>query len=177
MRSLLPLLGLLLGASPIALFMGLFAWLRRSARSHLPRQEGDSLVFFLAPPARILLTSVLVALVLFTALVFVASRSEGGSFIAVLIPLSLLLVMLFAKPREVTLTRDGVHQPHWLKQDREIAWNEVESIRRGLNTGTTYVRSRNGGRAISFSPLLVGQSRFEKEVKAHARHCDEIDIE
>ena len=40
-------------------------------------------------------------------------------------------------------------------------------MRRGRNTGTTYVKSRNGGRPVSFSPLLVGQSRFEREVRKH----------
>lgn len=165
MKSLLSFLILLLAVSPIVLFVCLFTLLRRSAKNRLPRQEGASLVFFVAPPARFLVTSALVALVLFTILVLVSSRFDEGSFVVVLIPMSLLVAIFLAKPRPVTLTQNGIRQPRWLRQDHEIAWDEIASMRRGQNSGTTYVRSRNGGRPISFSPLLVGQSRFEWEVR------------
>ncbi len=88
---------------------------------------------------------------------------------AALIPLSVLAAILLAKPRSVLTDHEGIHRGRWLRQDRVIAWNEIAWMRRGRNTGTTYVKSRNGGRPMSFSPLLVGQSRFEREVRKHAR--------
>ena len=177
MKIVLQLLGLLLGFSPIILFMCLFSYLRRSAKKNEPRQDASKLEFFVAPGMKILLRVVLVALAAFSVLVLVASRSAGGGLFAVFIPLSVLVAILLTKPRTVVLDHNGIHQARGIRQDREIPWNEVASVKRGRNTGTTYVRSRNGGRPISFSPLLVGQSRFEREVRAHARHCDEFDDE
>lgn len=177
MKALLSVLALLLAASPVILFMCLFTWLRRSAGKHQPRQEGSSLVFSVAPGMQFLLRSVLVALTLFTILVLVASRSNGGSFVAAVIPVSIFAALVLAMPRPVTLDHNGVRQPQWIRRDREIAWNEIVSVRRGQNTGATYVRGRSGGRPISFSPLLVAQSRFEREVRSHARHCNDFDVD
>ena len=177
MNIVLGFLGLLVGLSPIIFFMCLFSWLRRTAQKHPPRQDGSTLEFFVAPRMQFLIRSVLVALCAFSLLTLVWSWSAGDSPLAVLIPLAVLLAILLTKPRPVQVDQQGIHQPRWIRQDREIAWHEVESVKRGVNTGTTYVRSRNGGRPISFSPLLVGQSRFEREVRAHARHCRDFDDE
>jgi hypothetical protein len=177
MKAILQLLGLLLGFLPIILFMCLFSWLRRSAKNHKPRQEGSALEFAVAPGMRILLRSILVALCAFSVLVMWASRSAGDGLIAVLIPISVLIAIVLARPRPVVVDHNGIRQRRWIREDRAIAWHEIVSVRRGSNTGTTYVRSRSGGRPISFSPLLVGQSRFVREVRAHARQCDDFDDE
>jgi hypothetical protein len=88
---------------------------------------------------------------------------------AALIPISVLVAILLAEPRTVLINDEGIRQHRWLRGDRVIPWNEIAWMRRGRNTGTTYVKSRNGGRPVSFSPLLIGQSRFEREVRRHAR--------
>jgi hypothetical protein len=162
-------LALPLGFSPIIAFMLLFNWLRRSAKRLLPRQEGSALEFFVAPGMRILLCFVIVSLIAFTGLVLVTSlRRNGDGWYAVFFPSAVLLAMLLAMPRPVSLNHDGIRQHRWLRRDREIAWNEIAWMRRGFRTGVTYVKSKNGGRPVSFSPLLVSQSRFESEVRAHA---------
>jgi len=156
----------LLFVAPFAL---LFWWLRRSAKRLRPRENGSAAEFFLAPRMRILIGVVVTLLVAFTILALEEIVRKGGSLYAALIPLSVLFAIILAEPRAVLTDRDGIHQRRWLRGDRVIAWNEIAWMRRGQNTGATYVKSRNGGRPISFSPLLVGQARFEQEVKRHTR--------
>ena len=162
-------LGLLVGSSPIVLFMCLFLWLRRSAKKYQPREDGSELEFFVAPGMRILLGLVLIALVAFTALALAVSVRQGEGWYGIFIPLSVLAALLLAKPRPVVVDHLGIRQQRWIRRDREVPWDQVAWVRRGRNTGATYVKSRKGGRPISFSPLLVGQSRFEREVRAHAK--------
>jgi len=153
----------------IAPFGLLFWWLRRSAKRLHPREDGSAIEFFLAPRMRILIGIVLCLLVSFTVLVLAEIVRKGGSLYAALIPLSVLAAIILAEPRAIVTDHDGIRQRRWLRGNRAIAWNEVASMSRGRNTGATYVKSRNGGRPISFSPLLVGQSRFEREVREHTR--------
>lgn len=162
------LLGLLVGFSPIVLFMCLFSWIRRSAKKQEPRQDGSALEFFVDPGMRFLLGLVMVLLASFSALVAVTAISRGEGLYAVLIPLGVLVAMFSTKPTPVILDQAGIRQHRWLRADREIAWSDVASMKRGPRTGATYVRGRSGGGLIRFSPLLVGQSRFEREVRVHA---------
>ncbi len=173
MKLLGTLLALLVGFSPIAFFMLLFKWLRRSARRLEPKDEGSSIKFFVAPRMRFLLLLVLSLLVGFTVLVLAFSLSRGGEgWYAVFIPLAVLLALLLAMPRTISVDHRGIRQHRWLMGDREIPWHEVAWMHRGSNTGAIYVKSKNGGRPVSFSPLLVGQARFEHEVRSHAQKCD-----
>jgi hypothetical protein len=122
---------------------------------------------------RILLRLVISSLAAFSGLLLVTSLSrKGDGWYAVFFPLVVLLAMLLALPRPVCLNQDGIRQHRWLRRDREIAWNEIAWMRCGFNTGVTYVKSKNGGRLVSFSPLLVGQERFEHEIRAHAPDCN-----
>jgi hypothetical protein len=164
---LLQLLGLLVGFSPIVFFMCLFSWLRRSARKQEPRQEGSATEFPVASGMRFLFGLVVVLLAAFSVLVLMVALAHGDGVYAVLIPLVVLSAILLAKPMPVVLDHDGLRQHRWLGADREIAWIDIAWMKRGRNTGATYVRSKKGGRPISFSPLLVGQPRFEREVRAH----------
>jgi hypothetical protein len=173
MKVLGTLLALLVGFSPLAFFMLLFNWLRRSAMTNHPRQEGSALEFFVAPGMRILLRLVIFLLVAFMILFLATFLLKGGDgWYAVFIPAAVLLAILLAIPRAVVVSSDGIRQHRWIRRDREIAWNEIAWMRRGFNTGVTYVKSKKGGRPVSFSPLLVGQLRFEHEVRAHAKECD-----
>jgi len=156
----------------VAPFAILFWWLRRSVKKLRPREDGPAVEFYLAPRMRILIGIVLSLLTAFTVLVLFEIVHKGGSLYAVLIPLSVLVATILAEPRAVWTDHDGIRQRRWLRGDRVIAWNEVASMSRGRNTGATYVKSRNGGRPISFSPLLVGQSHFEHVVRAHTRDLE-----
>jgi hypothetical protein len=96
-----------------------------------------------------------------------------SSLYAALFSLSVLVALLPAKPRAVILDHNGIRQSRWIRNDREIGWNDIAWVRRGQNTSTTYVKSKEGGRPISFSPLLVGQSRFEREVRKQFKGFDD----
>ena len=166
------LVAILLRVLVVAPFMILFWWLRRSARLSRPRQEGATLVFPLNPRMHILIEVVTLALVAFTVLVLVEAIRSGEGAYAALIPLAVLAAILLAGPKPVSTDQQGVHLHRWLRRDRVIAWHDIAWVRRGKNTGATYVKSRCGGRPISFSPLLNGQGRFESEVRKHARRLD-----
>lgn len=170
MKILIVVLQLLVMSVPIALFSALFILTRRSASKSHPRQEGGALVFPLALAPKLLIVIVLVALILFSGLIALASSSAGGSPFVFLIPLSLFAAILLAMPRAVTVDHNGIRQTRWLTRDREIGWNEIDSVSEGARTGTVYVRSQNGGWPISFSPLLVGRPQFERELRSHAPH-------
>ena len=152
-------------------FMLLFWWLRRSAAKFHPREEGASIKFPIARPMLVLLWTVVGLLVAFTALVVVEAGHKGEGLYATLIPLSVLVAILATMPRVVVTDHGGIHQRLWLREERFISWGKVAWMRRG-NSGATDVKSQNGGRPISFSPLLVGQSRFEQEVRRHTRGLD-----
>ncbi len=158
---------ILLRALFVAPFALLFWWLRKSTKKLRPREQMSAVKFFLAPRMRTLIGIVLGLLVAFTILTLVEIARERGSLFAALIPLSVLVAIILATPHAVTTDHSGIRQRRWLLGDRVIGWDEIAWMRRGQNTGATYVKSRNGGRAISFSPLLVGQARFEQEVRAH----------
>jgi hypothetical protein len=153
-------------------FMLLFWWVRRSARKLHPRENGVSVEFSLAPRMLALVEIVIVSLVAFTALTLWETIRKREGLYAALIPISVLVAILLAKPRTVRTDDEGIHQRKWLRGDRSIPWDEIAWMKRGRNTGTTYVKSRNGGRAVRFSPLLIGQSRFEREVRKHARKIE-----
>jgi hypothetical protein len=119
----------------------------------------------------------LLALGAFIVLVLAVSVNKGEGWYGVFIPLTVLGAILLAKPRPVVLDHNGIRQRRWLRGDREIAWDEIAWMRRGQNTGATYVKSKNGGRPISFSPVLVGQLRFEREVRIHAKEAEDLRTE
>jgi hypothetical protein len=148
--------------------MFLFWWIRRSTKKLRPRENGASVEFSLAPRMHVLIEIITVSLAAFSALITWETVRKGEGLSAALIPLSVLVAILLAESGMIRIDDEGIRQHRWLRGDRVIAWNEIAWMRRGRNTGTTYVKSRNGGRPVSFSPLLVGQSRFEREVRKRA---------
>ena len=176
MEILRTVFALCVGFTPIVLFMFLFTWLRRSAKRLEPRERGGSLEFYVSPRMRILLWTVISLLTGFIILVSLVSLSKNGDgWYAIFIPMAVLCAIFAAMPRTVVVDHRGIRQQRWIRQDREISWENVAWMRRGINSGATYVKSANGGRPISFSPLLAGQRRFEREVRTHANKCDALD--
>ena len=173
MKGFYTVLAIVVGYLPILFFLLLFKWFRRSARKLKPRQLGSSVEFFVSPRMHILIQITLLLLVLFSLLVLSTSLRRGGDgWYGLFIPLTVLVAILLAMPRKVIVDSHGIRQQRLLRADRQIQWGQIAWMRRGVNSGTTYVKSKNGGRPVSFSPLLVGQSRFEKEVRAHAKGCE-----
>lgn len=171
------LLGLLIGFSPIIVFMCLFSWIRRSANKQEPVLAGSALEFSMGRRIQFVLRAVLGLLIAFTILVVAVAISKGEGLYGVLIPLSVLVAMLSAQPMPVRLDQSGIRQQRWFRAEREIPWSNFASMARGPNTGTIYVRSKDGGSPIRFSPLLVGQSRFEREVRAHVGRAVGLEYE
>jgi hypothetical protein len=116
----------------------------------------------------------LVLLAAFAAFIFAyaLARKEDGGLYAPLIPMSVFVLILLAKPVAVVIDQEGIRQGRWFRSDKQIAWNDVATVELGPKTGTTYVRSKNGGPKIRFSSNLVGRARFLHEIRAHARNAD-----
>jgi uncharacterized Tic20 family protein len=159
--------GLLIPVAIVVLPISFFL-IKRSAQKRGPQQDGSALRFSIAPGMRFLIVSVVVALSVFSILTFAMGLIQGEGWYGVFIPLAVLLAIIMAIPRAVVLNDDGIRQHRWLLGSKEIAWNEIAWMRRGWRTGTTYVKSKKGGRPVSFSALLVGKSHFEREVRKHA---------
>jgi hypothetical protein len=168
------LLGVLLLLSPLSLPI-LFWRSRRAATSQAPREDGGTIEFFVTPSMRLMVNLVLGALLAFTVLIVFAAPREDGSMYASLIPIAVFLLVLLVRPVPVLLGRDGIRQSRWFLPDKEIAWQEIESVVYGSNTGTTYVRSKKGGPKIRFSVFLVGRKRFRDEIRAHTRNPNIFD--
>jgi uncharacterized Tic20 family protein len=166
--------GLLIRFLAVAPFILLFWWMRRTAKKETPRQNSAALEFPVSRRFRILLLVVIVALVALILLTLSYTFRRGGLY-AMFIPMSVLIAILAASPMPVTLDESGIRQGHWLGGEREIPWAEIASMKRGPSTGCTYIKSRKGGVRISFSPLLVGQSRFEHEVRARRHQISDED--
>jgi uncharacterized Tic20 family protein len=164
---------------PFLLFLGLyggtealFSSIHRSTLRQEPQQNGLALEFVPARAMQFLVTFILVLLAVFTALITVSLVKEDGGLYAPLIPMSVFVLILLAKPVTVVVDQEGIRQGRWLRSDRRIAWHDIASVEIGPNTGTTYVRSKDGGPKIRFSAHLVGRARFLREVRAHARDAD-----
>ncbi len=101
-----------------------------------------------------------------------AMHKDGGSFYALLGPATVFLLISLVRPVPVVIDVHGIRQRRWFLPDKEIDWSDVASVAYGTNTGTTYVRSKNGGPKIRFSIFLVGRARFKQEIRAHAPDAD-----
>jgi hypothetical protein len=131
--------------------------------------------FPLASGARWLVGLVVVSLMAFTAMILVVTLSRGEGRAAPLIPLTVLLALVWSIPRTIILDHDGIHQRRWLLGDRTITWSDVAWVKRGSRTGTTYIKSRNGGRPIPFYSLMAGQAQFTRELRQRVR--GDVDFE
>jgi hypothetical protein len=166
------LLGLLFWAGFYLCIEKFYSSIKRAAHKEQPREEGATLEFFVTSRMRFLIRLVLVLLIGFTILVAAALTNPGGSLLALLIPISVLFLILLAKPVAVMTNEQGIQQGRWLLSDKEIKWAEIGSIAYGTNTGTTYVLSKGGDRKIRFSAFLVGRSRFVREIRAHVGNIE-----
>ena len=149
-----------------------FSSIKRSALRQQPRQNGVELEFFPTARMQFLVRSVLLFLVVFGVLVLVATSKEGKALFALLLPASVFLLICLVRPVPVVADDHGIRQRRWFLHDKEIKWGDIASVEYGTNTGTTYVRSKNGGPKIRFSIFLVGRVRFEHEIRAHAHDAD-----
>jgi PH (Pleckstrin Homology) domain-containing protein len=85
---------------------------------------------------------------------------------------ALAVAILFALPGRVVIDPDGIRQRYWWRRDRHVPWSDFASVIRNRNDGSTIVYGKFEN-PIVFSPYLVDQLRFDREVKAFT-HTFEI---
>jgi uncharacterized Tic20 family protein len=163
----LQLLAIVLLLSPIVVLPVLFWWSRRTARKQMPRENGDTIEFYVTSSMRLMVRVLLFCLLAFIALMAGAGPRELGTAYALLIPFTVFGLILLVLPVPVVVDGNGIRQGRWFLPEKEIAWEDIASVAYGKNIGTTYVRSRNGGPKIRFSVFLVGRKRFMREIRAH----------
>jgi hypothetical protein len=168
------LLALLLWLGFYVCVRAFFSSIKRSALRQQPLEEGLALEFFPAGAMQFLVRLTLALLATFATFSagYSLVRKEGGGLYASLVPMSVFVLILLAKPVAVVIDQEGIRQGRWFRSDKQIAWNDVATVKPGQNTGTTYVQSKNGGPRIRFSSSLVGRARFLHEIRSHARDAD-----
>ncbi|MGA9354703.1 MAG: hypothetical protein WBV46_13510 [Terriglobales bacterium] len=134
----------------------------------MPRENGDTIEFYVTSSMRLMVRVVLFCLLAFIALMAGAGDRDLETVYALLIPFTVFGLILLVSPVPVIVDGNGIRQARWFLPEKEIAWKDVASVAYGQNTGTTYVRSRNGGPRMRFSVFLVGRKRFMHEIRAHA---------
>src|SRR5208337_3275659 len=168
------ILALLLWVGFSVCIRAFFSSIKRAALRQQPREEGLTLEFFSAAAMQFLVTLTLALLAAFAAFIaaYALERKEDGGFYAALIPMSVFVLILLAKPVAVVIDQEGIRQGRWFRGDKRIAWTDVATVELGPKTGTTYVRSKSGGPKIRFASSLVGRARFLREIRAHAPDAD-----
>src|SRR5574340_1119511 len=119
------LLGLAFWAGFAFLVNAFYSSIKRSAMKRQPREQGGSLEFFVVPGMRLLIKIVLTLLVGFSILIAGAVHIRDGSFYALLIPLSILLLIVLVKPVPVIVDSNCIHQSRWFVRDKEIPWEDI----------------------------------------------------
>src|SRR5439155_4072275 len=82
------------------------------------------------------------------------------------------IAQLLALPGRVAIDSFRIRQRYWWRSEKCITWSDLASVIHNQNDGATIVYGKFSS-PIVFSPYLVNQSRFDREVKAFSR-TDEI---
>ena len=153
-----------------------FALVKRSARRQSAVQNGSEIVF---PPCWQIRAVGLFIVAGYGLLLFglLSSKPNPGdpSYlkpILVSIVSALPLAILLALPGRVVIDSAGVKQRYWWRSEKCIPWSNFASVIHDRDDGSTIVYGKFES-PITFSPYLVDQSRFDREVKAFS-HTDEI---
>ncbi len=85
---------------------------------------------------------------------------------------TLPVAILLALPGRIVIDSSGIRQRFWWRPEKRIPWSEFASVIHDRNDGSTIVYGKFES-PIAFSPYLVDQSRFDREVKVFS-HTDEI---
>jgi hypothetical protein len=88
--------------------------------------------------------------------------------IPILILVSLPLAILLLLPGRIIIDSTGIRQRFWWRRENHIQWSDFTSVIHDQNDGSTIVYGKFGP-PIAFSPYLVDQLRFDREVKAFSR--------
>jgi len=78
---------------------------------------------------------------------------------------ALPVLILLALPGRVLIDSSGIRQCYWWRRERSIPWSDFASVIHDRDDGSTIVYGKFES-PIVFSPYLVDQPRFDREVKA-----------
>jgi len=153
-----------------------FSLVKRSARRQSAVQNGSEIVF---PPcwqmkAVALLIVAGYGLLLFGLLSSKANPGDPSYLKPILVSIltALPVAILLALPGPIVIDSSGIRQRSWWRREKRIPWSEFASVIHDRNDGSTIVYGKFES-PIAFSPYLVDQSRFDREVKAYSQ-TDEI---
>jgi len=153
-----------------------FSIVKRSARGQSAIQNGSEIVF---PPCwqmRAVALFIVVGYGLVSIGLLISRPNSGDPWylkpILVSIFSALPAAILLALPGRVVIDSSGISQRFWWRPEKRISWNEFASVIYDRNDGSTIVYGKFES-PINFSPYLVDQPRFDREVKAFS-NTDEI---
>jgi hypothetical protein len=144
--------------------------LRRSARDQSSVRNGAEIVFPLCWQMKTVTGLILLGCgFLLFAVITQGRRVPGDPWCVVVIPffilVPLLLAIMLLLPGQVVIDSMGIRQRRWWRRENSIPWNDVSSVVRSRDDGSTIVYGKFES-PITFSPYLVDQPRFDTEVRA-----------
>jgi hypothetical protein len=77
--------------------------------------------------------------------------------------------LLFAFPKTIIATGDGLQQVYWLRRRKRIPWKDIAEINTGGKSRTVTIRGADGTKIVH-SSLLADRPRLLLELK---QHCGE----
>ena len=149
----------------------LWSLLRRSARGQSSVRNGGEIVFSLCWQMKAVIVFILVGCgFLLFGVITQGRRVPGDPWYVALIPFLILVPLPVAitllSPGRIVIDSTGIRQRCWWRRENSIPWNDVASVIRSRDDGSTIVYGKFGS-PITFSPYLVDQPRFDREVRAH----------
>ncbi len=145
---------------------------KRSARGQNVVQNGSEIIFPLCWQMKAVVLFILAGcgLLLFG---MVSGRPSPGDPwylkpILVSIVGALPVAILLLLPGRVIIDSSCIRQRYWWRPEKRIPWNDFASVIHDRNDGSTIVYGKFES-PIAFSPYLVDQSRFDREVKAFSQ--------
>jgi hypothetical protein len=150
----------------------LLSLVKRSARRQSAVQNGSEIVFPVCWQMRAVVLFILAGcgLLLFG---LISSKPIPGDpwylkGILVSILGALPVAILLALPGRVVIDSSGIRQHYWWRPEKRIPWSDFASVYHDSSNGCTMVYGKFES-PIAFSPYLVDQLRFDREVKASSR--------
>lgn len=145
---------------------------KRSARRQSAGQNGSEIVFPICWQVRAAVAFILAGFGVFLFRLVSSRPIPGDPWYLKPIVVSMLgalpLAILLALPGRVVIDSFGIRQRYWWRPEKRIPWINFASVIHDRNDGSTIVFGKLES-PIAFSPYLVDQMRFDREVKAFSR--------
>ena len=151
--------------------------LQTSARQQYPIRDGPEIRFPLCWPLKAAVVFIVAGcgFLFFTLLITSSHTHDDARYIVPILLIALValpLAILMLLPGRVVINSAGITQRFWWRTEKRIAWTDFASAINDKGSGATIVYGKTVN-PITFSPYLVDQTGFDREVKA-ASHIAEI---